>query len=66
MWPMLMKQDTHYRSAIHVEIQVSYITYKLSHGVNFLICSKLLQPINQHCHSCCMNLWKLPTSLSRS
>jgi hypothetical protein len=41
LWPMLMKQDTHYQSIIPIEIWVSCAIYKLAHRVNFLICNEL-------------------------
>jgi hypothetical protein len=39
--PTLMKKNTKYINAILVEIHVSCVIYKLVHGCNFLICSKL-------------------------
>ncbi len=38
---MLMKQNNQYRSAIHVEIWVSCVIYKLAHGVSFFNCNEL-------------------------
>ncbi len=38
--PTLLK-NTKCIKAIHVEIYVSCVIYKLEHGYNFLICSKL-------------------------
>jgi len=41
LWPVLMKQDTHYQIIIPIEIWVSCVIYKLAHRVNILICSEL-------------------------
>lgn len=34
-------KDIQYRHAILIEIEVPYIIYTLTHGVNFLICNEL-------------------------
>jgi len=33
---VLMKQETHYRKAISIEIQMACVVYKLVHNMNFL------------------------------
>jgi hypothetical protein len=33
---VLMKQETHYRKAIYIEIQMARVVYKLAHNMNFL------------------------------
>ncbi len=38
--PMLMKQNTQYQNAIHVEKWLSCAIYNLAHGVNLLICKE--------------------------
>jgi len=32
---VLMKQKTHYRKAIFIEIQMACVVYKLAHNMNF-------------------------------
>ncbi len=41
MRPLISKQDTKYRKAIPIEIQVSCTIYKLTQGANILTCSEL-------------------------
>jgi hypothetical protein len=38
---LLLKHDTQYKNGIPIEIWVSCAIYKLVHGDNFLVCSKL-------------------------
>lgn len=39
--PLISKQDTKYRKAILIEIQISCVIYKLTQGANILTCSEL-------------------------
>jgi hypothetical protein len=56
--PCIQKQDTkNNKWSIPIQIWIYYVIYKLTHSVNHLTCSDILQWGGQQSHFFCMSLF---------